>query len=135
LLCVAARRAPKLPDSSEQIHRLSDDDFLEAVARLNGTSAELLNDREAMRTFLPLLRADFEAAETYQYRAEPQLDCPITVFGGRDDVGAEELSAWRDETKSEFRMILLPGHHFFVHTSRDAFLSALADELTSHIPE
>ena len=64
-------------------HRLSDADFTAHLAALNGTPAEVLADRELMQIVLPILRADFQAIETWRL-TEParKIPCPILALGG-----------------------------------------------------
>ena len=44
---------------------------------------------------------------------------------------AEDLAAWREHTRGDFRLRLLPGGHFFFHSSRAMLLQAVSDELTA----
>jgi surfactin synthase thioesterase subunit len=131
-LLVAAHRAPHLRDQGPEIHRLPDARLIQAIRRLQGTPDEVLDNAELRALLLPLLRADFTVCETYGHRSGPPLDCPIVAFGGRQDaeVSRHELEAWRDHTRAEFTLRLLPGGHFFVQTARAALLSAIAEELS-----
>src|SRR5205085_10328077 len=106
LLIVSGRAAPHLPPRQRPIHTLPEAEFRAELARFNGTPAPVLGHDELMRTLLPLLRADFAAAETYEYVAEPALDVPITAVGGSDDprATAAELDAWREYTRAGFQV-------------------------------
>jgi medium-chain acyl-[acyl-carrier-protein] hydrolase len=87
-----------------------------------------------MELFLPTLRADFAAVESYNYRPnEFSLDCPIIALGGSDDprVSRERLEGWALHTNSTFRAQYFPGDHFFINTAREAVIAAIADELIS----
>jgi hypothetical protein len=59
--------------------------FADELRRLNGTPPEVLADAELLELVMPILRADFALVETYAYRAEPPLMCPITALGGTSD--------------------------------------------------
>lgn len=141
-LLVSAHRPPQAPIADAPIHALPEPEFLAELRRLNGTPDEVLASRELMDLLLPALRADFEACETYTYSPEPPLGCPITVFGGWEDVRVEpeSLDGWRDQTTAEFSVRMLSGGHFFVHTERDLLVAELARELsrlpsaTTHSP-
>ncbi len=82
------------------------------------------------RTMLRALRADFKLAETYGCSRRPPLDCPITALGGSEDdsVPQEELEAWRLQTTGPFNLWVLPGDHFFLHTSETMVLQILTQE-------
>ncbi|HYP25227.1 MAG TPA: thioesterase II family protein [Blastocatellia bacterium] len=130
-LFVSGRRAPQVVDDTDEIYKLPDDEFVEELRRLNGTPAEVLEHKELMQLMLPLLRADFEAIGTYEYREEPPLACPISAFGGLEDqdVSRDNLAAWRSQTTSSFSVRMMPGDHFFLHSGEPLLLGALAQEL------
>jgi medium-chain acyl-[acyl-carrier-protein] hydrolase len=98
------------------------------LRELNGTPEEVLENDELMQLLLPVLRADFALCETYVYRPEPPLDCPITAFGGLRDasVRREHLEAWREQTTSSFLLHMFPGDHFFLNTEMSLFLQTLS---------
>jgi medium-chain acyl-[acyl-carrier-protein] hydrolase len=131
-LFVSGRRAPQIPDRASPIHQLPEIEFVEEIRRLNGTPEGVLQSAELRQLFLPLLRADFAVHETYVYAAGVPLDCPITAFGGRQDssVSREALGAWRAQTRRSFTLHMLPGDHFFPHSSRALLLRTLSQELT-----
>lgn len=130
-LFVSGRRAPHLPDSEPVTYNLGDAEFIEELRRLNGTPREMLENPELMQLMGPVLRADFQLCQTYVYTDAPRLRCPITVFGGLkdDDVTRECLQPWRDHTSASFRLRLLPGDHFFLHSSEAVLLRMIAQEL------
>jgi medium-chain acyl-[acyl-carrier-protein] hydrolase len=131
-LFVASRRAPQLPESSPQMHRLSDHGFIEALRRLGGMPEELLQHTELMQLVLPVLRADVTLCETYIYQNEEPLNCPISAFGGLlgRDVSRYELEAWRGQTRSSFKLQMFPGNHFFLVDDRTLLLRAIAEDLS-----
>jgi medium-chain acyl-[acyl-carrier-protein] hydrolase len=74
-----------------------------------GTPQDVLDHPELMQLMIPLLRADFAVCETYQYQAEPPLECPVTVFGGFDDVEVRyEHLPWREHPTAAYRRHLFP---------------------------
>lgn len=115
-LFVSACRAPQLPRVEPPAHRLPDAAFIERLRSLGGTPEAMLANPELMELFLPTLRADFAVSETYGCAPEPPLDCPITAFGGIDDlqVSRQDLAAWRTQTGGPFQVRMLPGAHFFL---------------------
>jgi medium-chain acyl-[acyl-carrier-protein] hydrolase len=134
-LFVSGCRAPQLPDPDPPTYDLPEPKFLEELRRLNGTPKEVLKHPELMQLMLPLLRADFEAVQTYAYSPAPPLDCPITVFGGLQDneVKREYLEGWREQTTGSFSLQMLPGDHFFLHTAQPLLLHIITQELHQHV--
>jgi surfactin synthase thioesterase subunit len=114
-LIVSASAAPSRPLRTER-HRLSPAEFLRELRTLGGCSDEVLNSAELIDLVLPVLRADFQALETY--RAEPgaPLSCPIMMLRGVEDgeVSRADAEAWRAETTGAFELHDFPGGHFFL---------------------
>jgi len=136
-LFLSAHRAPHLPDSHPPIYNLPDDEFIDELKQLNGTPVEVFQEQELLDLLLPLIRADFTAAETHEYVPQPPLNCPITVFGGRDDplVTEDELSPWIEHTTLDFSFRAFDGDHFFIHTAEDAVVDAIRTQLAGVLAE
>lgn len=134
-LFVAGREAPQLPNLASPLHSLPEAEFIQEICRrYNGIPETLLETPELMRLLLPTLRADVTIVETYRYSEGLPLICPITIFGGLEDlqINREVLSAWRQQTRQSFRLHMLPGDHFFLNNNRKPFLHVLHQEL-SHL--
>jgi medium-chain acyl-[acyl-carrier-protein] hydrolase len=130
-LFVSGGRAPQIPDPDPPIHHLPEKEFIAGLRRFNGTPEEVLRNPELMGLFLPILRADLAALETYSYTPGEPLDCSISAFGGLEDekVSQDELAAWRDQTRGAFTLRMLPGDHFFLRTARTLLLHAISQDL------
>ncbi len=130
-LFVSGRSAPQLPSDEPPMHALPEPEFISELRRLNGTPREVLEHEELMQLMLPILRADFTICETYRYKPEAPIDCPITAFGGAEDesVTVERVEAWREQTSASFNVHILPGDHFFLHTSQLFLLQTLSQGL------
>lgn len=130
-LFISGRRAPQCPSTELILHDLPEAEFKEQLRRLNGTPQEVLEHPELMELMTPLLRADFSMVETYQYLHDAPLDCPINAFGGLQDVDVDRasLEAWRDQTTSTFKLHMMPGDHFFLHSTQSLLLRVIAHEL------
>lgn len=132
-LFLSGRGAAQLGVRERITYNLPANEFAEELRRLNGTPREVLEHQELMELMIPLLRADFEVCQTYVYTQEPALDCPITAFGGLydHDVTREMVGAWREQTARSFRLLMIPGDHFFVNSAQDRILDILSQELQS----
>jgi medium-chain acyl-[acyl-carrier-protein] hydrolase len=130
-LFLSGRPAPQFSELTEPTWDLPEREFIKRVRQLNGTAQDVLNHPELMQLMIPLLRADFAVCETYQHQVDPPLECPITVFGGVDDVEVryEYLEPWRELTISEFRLHVFPGDHFFVHAAQAQMVQVIAAAL------
>lgn len=134
-LFISGTSSPQCHETVRKTYCLPDNELIDELRRLNGTPKELLEHAELLQLMLPLLRADFEVCQTYVYPARPPLNCPITVFGGlRDDeVTRQRLEGWREHTTASFSLEMLPGDHFFLHSSEKTLVSRVSRELHGSI--
>jgi medium-chain acyl-[acyl-carrier-protein] hydrolase len=130
-LFVSGRQAPQAPNKHPNIYNLPEPELLEELKRLNGTPKQVLETRELVQLMLPILRADFEAIETYVYSPGPGLNCPITVFGGTEDNEIErtDLDGWREHTTGSCSVRIVAGDHFFLHTAQPLIFRIIEKEL------
>ena len=142
---VSGTRAPGCRDLERYASAQSDAELRAELERLGGTPASVLADPELMELALPVLRADFRVAGSYGASSrtdgsamtssrvgEPQrkLRAPLVALGGAsDETTRDMLAAWRDHTESEFAMHVLPGGHFFIHTSESELLMLVEQRL------
>ncbi|MEW6405533.1 MAG: alpha/beta fold hydrolase [Chloroflexota bacterium] len=134
-LFISACGAPHLPDPHPPIHALPDSEFILSLQQLNSIPSELLDQPSVMQLFLPALRADSEAVETYHHIPGEPLDCPVIVFGGLEDprVSRKHLEAWAAHTTSRFDTRYFPGDHFYLNAARDSIIEIIATELESSL--
>jgi medium-chain acyl-[acyl-carrier-protein] hydrolase len=132
-LFVGGSRAPQAPINSSPKYNLPDAEFIAELRTMNRTPVEVLDHPELMKLMLPLLRADFELAETYVYRSELPLDVPISAYGGLQDhdTTEEELKGWREQTAARFKLQMFPGDHFFLHAAQADLAGEIYRELAA----
>lgn len=130
-LFVSAHRAPQLTDPNPTTCMLSDEELIQKLKTLEGTPDEILEQPDLLQMVLPSIRADFAVCDTYSYRAELPLECPIVVLGGAEDpkISREELEPWREQTSHSCHIHMFPGGHFFLHPSRADVLKLLVQRL------
>ncbi|MGW4232663.1 thioesterase II family protein [Streptomyces sp. NPDC004980] len=125
-LVVSGSVPPHVPRRTAPLHTLPDGDFLARLDALGGIPPELLADEEWRELFLPGLRADFEAAETYRSHEAISDGIKLVALGGRDDPAAspDEIECWRS-LGTDVTVRIFDGDHFFVFTSEQVppFLS------------
>ena len=126
-LIVSGSRAPHIPEPNP-LHHLSDREFITELERFAGTPKAALKNQELMALLLPMLKADFEVDETYQFQPSPPLNCPITAFGGRSDPEAtpDEITAWSAYTASCFASKMVDGDHFSLLDKKGALLKEIS---------
>ncbi|WP_204046945.1 thioesterase II family protein [Microbispora siamensis] len=130
-LLVSGRSAPHLPPRGPFVREAPTPELTRWLRETGGTPPELLDDPELFEALLPMMRADMTVAETYRYRPEPPLDCPVSVFGGNDDdhATAGEMRHWSRHTTAECRVRLYEGGHFFIHEMTEQILPVIGEDL------
>ncbi|MCP5091517.1 MAG: thioesterase [Gammaproteobacteria bacterium] len=130
-LLVSGYGGPHCGDRRAPIHGLPDDEFKGEIQVLNGTPADVIANAELMDLLLPLLRADFQAVETYDFTEEAPFDLPIHVYCGRDDheTPIEQLAQWDCHTTVGSRVTLFEGDHFYLRQSGAALRAQLCKDL------
>lgn len=126
--------APRLARVRPPVHDAPDDRVIALLQALGGLPDDVLDEPELLRPFLPTIRADFAVFETYEYRPEPPLTCPVVVFTGADDVEVplDRVAPWSAESTGRFTSHVLPGDHFFVQTARPALLDLVRGALAGY---
>ena len=72
-LFVSGSRPPHIPEP-RPLHLLPEQEFTKELRRFSGTPESVMQSRDLMEMYLPILRADFSIDETYVYSdALPQL--------------------------------------------------------------
>lgn len=96
-------------------HLLSKEAFVEELKSMDGCPEEILRNEEMLNYFEPILRADFKAAETYEYKEANPLNIPVTVITGTDEeMEKEDIYAWQKETTFKVDFRKMQGKHFFI---------------------
>ncbi|MFD8488553.1 thioesterase II family protein [Streptomyces sp. NPDC059712] len=108
-----------------QLHRQDDDVLSAELARLGGTSREVLDDPGLRSLVLTAVRHDYRVIETYRPPADrPPLSCPLHVLTGSTDpeLGAERsrdrAGGWADLTTARTEVRVFPGDHFYLTPRR-----------------
>ena len=123
-LIISGSRVPHLPEPNP-IYHLNDEEFEKGIARFDGTPREILENKELMSFFLPMLRADFIMDETYCVRDIKKLNSPITALGGTNDKEADKqaILKWRDYAENQFNVFFFDGGHFFIRDKEQEVLN------------
>jgi surfactin synthase thioesterase subunit len=104
-------------------HKLPVNEFMDRVKQLGGLPDEILSHPELLEFYLPILRADFEVVETYQYHSTVPLGIPLDVtIGTKDEASLEEAQMWELETTETFRLKQYEGNHFFIYQHIDKIM-------------
>ena len=111
-------------------HLLEKEDFIEELKCLNGCPKEILEDDDLLEYFEPILRADFEASETYKYEEAPPLKIPITVITGTDEeMNINDIGLWQKESALPVDFRRMKGKHFFILDHSNEIVDIISKKL------
>lgn len=129
-LFASGRRAPSVL-RAESVHQRSDAGILTELRLLGGPGVEMLDDPEIAAAFLPAIRSDYRAVETYRCEPGALVRCPVTVLVGDRDprVSRVEAEAWQSHTSAAFELREFPGGHFYLWERPAEVAAAVQREL------
>lgn len=112
--------APHVNRTHKHVSHLTDDEFIHALKRFDGAIEEIIQNENLVNLFLPLLRADFNIADTYYREPGEPLDVSLSVFGGNGDEDArpDELPSWSAHFLNDPEISLFNGNHFFIDSAQ-----------------
>jgi len=114
-LFVNGRQGPSVENKREVLHLLPKEEFIEKVLAYGGIPEMVAQEKDLMNLFVPIMRADFQAVETYTYKPAQPLNIPITVMIGLDEgITYEEALRWQEVTTRNISIKQFPGGHFFI---------------------
>jgi surfactin synthase thioesterase subunit len=130
-LFVAGRAAPQILARKQPIRDLPDAEFLGELNRMGGIPPEIQENTELMDLLIPILKADITLHERYSLVPEPRLACPVTAFGGANDVDVtlDDVRGWKEQTEADFFFHEVEGGHFFVNAERKKLIQIIAARL------
>ncbi len=126
--------APHLPEP-KPLHDLPDEELLAEIRAYGVMSDELQQHPELEQLFLPLIRHDCTAHETYQCVDDAPFDYPVWVYAGvyDDTIDRNRLDTWSVHTTSESHVHMVEGGHLFVDEMPDLFVNSLSRRLLSSL--
>ncbi|AGP40732.1 hypothetical protein SCE1572_43365 [Sorangium cellulosum So0157-2] len=126
-LVLSACHAPHLIPR-RMLSPLEDDGFIQELIRLGGCPAELRTNAELREVFLPMLRGDFLASESYRLALDgctTRLRTPtLLLYGSSDDEARRgEVEAWNSWLEGHAELRAMAGDHFYITHDPQAFVS------------
>lgn len=132
-MVLSASKPPFIPPT-KLISHLPDKEFIDELVKFNGIPQVLLDNREALNFFIPMLRNDFVMDEAYDELRQYKLKCPIIAIGGSEDSEAEyqHIVEWKRYTDNKFLCHVFSGGHFYIWDHEDeviGMIKRLIDEV------
>jgi medium-chain acyl-[acyl-carrier-protein] hydrolase len=127
--CPAPQLAASTPGPAAET--LDDDQIVEMLRQLGGTSEMVLASRTGRRMIIPGFRADLQVRHSYRYCGAEPLDVPITAVAATHDARASltSMRGWECQTQRDFRLHIVAGDHFSVINHPETVLGYLASAM------
>ncbi|NRT80593.1 thioesterase II family protein [Clostridium beijerinckii] len=119
--------APFYEVRDKKIHKLPNDEFVDQIIKLGGSSEEILRDEKIGDIFVKILRNDYKLIENFECNDnQPIIECDISVFNGiSDNITSEALVSWQRATKKSCSIYNFKGGHFFINSSESEVVETL----------
>ncbi|MFZ5985655.1 MAG: thioesterase II family protein [Bacillota bacterium] len=120
-------RFPPHFNEKNPLHKLQDEEFKSEIFKLGGTPKEFIDNQELFDIFMPILRADYTAIETYKYTRRAKWDFNISVLYGTQDIEVQQYdySEWESYVNGECNFYEFAGDHFFIHSNEDQIVKII----------
>jgi len=103
------------------------EEFMAELDKLGGMPAELYTNTELFDFYEPILRADFELAETGSLSAFSPVKTPIHAIMGNDEEHVTQINNWKNFTLASFNSEIWEGDHFFIHKNAARIAGKIKD--------
>jgi surfactin synthase thioesterase subunit len=119
---------------TKKFHLYPHKEFIDEVIILGGMPNEILQDPAMLEFLEPILRNDFKVSETYVHQTAEPLNIPFTVITGTDeDLTAEEVLLWQNESILAVDFMQLTGDHFFIMQHKVFIINAISEKLIKQL--
>lgn len=109
-----ANTPPYVPDEGVPSSTLSDDAFLKEMSDLGGLPQEVLECKELIDLFLPIMRADVRLEEASLTSEPSTIDCNMSVIYSTQDDAGGKMEQWRRCAGRLCDFHQFEGTHFFM---------------------
>lgn len=133
---LSGARPPAHPERGKGRHLLPRQGFVDMLRTLGGCPPEVLAEESLLDYFEPILRADFEAVETWRPAPEGAAPLPVpfvVLHGQGDSFGRAEAEGWARETAAACRLHEFPGGHFFIQRHWPEIARLIGDALLAGV--
>lgn len=115
---ISGRLTPEHQYGGPDLHRLSDEELIASLMKIDGTPLQLFNMPKLMEAFLPIIRSDYRITEIYNFK-EPRhaIEGAMHCFFSDSDalVNLEDMQKWKKYANGPFHLHKFSGHHFFIN--------------------
>jgi len=87
-----------------------------------------------MKILEPIVRADFQVINTYEYQNTVAMDIPISVIiGSEESISFRQAQLWQKETIVKIKVNEFKGDHFFIFDHAEEIMELIYSRLTENV--
>ncbi|MCO5247693.1 MAG: alpha/beta fold hydrolase [Chitinophagales bacterium] len=133
-LFLGSRPSPSAKLSIPKIADRETESFWEGIKSYGGVPTALLQHKEIMQLYEPILRADFRALENFELRkTNGLLDVPATIMIGKEDrFSMEEVKLWQNLFTQTPTFLEMEGGHFFMYDDAELIAQMIDEVIDNH---
>lgn len=116
-LFLSGRNPPGIETIQPTMGEMTVEEFVQFARSYNVLPEEVLENNELLNLIVPIMKNDFEMISKWDIdRNFEPLTVPMCVFSGINDIVGlpQNMSGWQNYTKAEFKIIKVPGQHYFI---------------------
>lgn len=113
LIFVSGNAGPGV-STNKNHHLLNNEDFIIEVGKLGGLPREVLESKDLIEIFTPILKADFEIVSEALIISSV-INSPIIAMMGDLEENVGEIRNWQTFTNTDFKYRIFEGEHFFIY--------------------
>lgn len=126
-LYLSGRGGPATENTDRDWHKLPQQAFYEKLKVLGGSPKEVLEDTRLMEIIEPIVRADFQAIESFTYRKLESSSIPLTVMIGKEEETTKaDALTWQAISDQPMELLEFDGGHFFIFQEAKNILKRIA---------
>lgn len=120
-------KAPHQKRHKAGSYLLPEKEFIQEIKRLNATPQEILDNKELLKIFINILRADFEVADYQSNIPNVKINIPFTLLFGLldEEVSLDDIVEWELHFEKNNNVILFNGGHFFIDSHQSKVISEI----------
>ncbi len=131
-LVLSGKNPPHIKSQISNRHLLSDSDFKNLISDMGGTPKEILQNKDLLDYFLPILRADFSLVDKVKFDIPDQKpELPVKILSGDTDrnTDKESLADWNFYFKNKPHYEELEGDHFFIFNNIEQIYNSILENV------
>ncbi|MGM9978313.1 MAG: thioesterase II family protein [Clostridium sp.] len=113
---MCAATSPNVEDRRKIPTDTSDEEFCRRVTELGGMSPEILEDKELLKIFLPIIRNDIKVYNKYVFKErEEKIKSNVFVLYSDEENDYDRIWEWRNYCVNNCNFTRFQGGHFFIN--------------------